>query len=237
MRTHSLEVRTSGFQRPENQEVFPVPFPAVTASSICHSTPKISVQHLQKWTVVPVFSLNWHCSMSFLSAWLLNAVHFFAHYFILFLPCNSLEWKWSSQQLPDESQARLRWCIPVCVCSVPPAACSSHTPAAMKCWKQAGQPKHSPVFAFCHLLVLPLVSVPSLGHGPAQELIAWTHPEWAIPYIDVFTLPLASEYPEIYRWKTEEKSINFKISRMPKEITVIRSQCSLHQIPREKATS
>lgn len=69
-----LKVRTSSFQRPENQEFFLVLFLAVTANSICHSTPMISVQYLQKWTVVPVFSLNWHCSMSFLSARLLNPV-------------------------------------------------------------------------------------------------------------------------------------------------------------------
>lgn len=86
------------------------------------------------------------------------------------------------------------------------------------------------------LLVLPLVSVPSLGHGSAQDLIAWTHPEWAIPNTAVFTLPWASEYPAIYRWKTEEKSYILKSAGCQK-ITVISSECSPHQISREKATS
>lgn len=41
------QVRTS-FQRPENQKIFHVLLLAVTANSMCHSTPKTSVQNLQK---------------------------------------------------------------------------------------------------------------------------------------------------------------------------------------------
>lgn len=160
------QVRTSSFQRPENQEVFSIPFLAVTTNSICHSTPKISVQYLQKWRVIPVFSLSWHCSMSFFSAWLLNPVRFFAHYFIPLLPCDSPEWKSSSQLLPSESWARLYQYIPVC--SVPPSKVQQPQTNCCEVLKQGRTTKALLcIWILSLLLVLPLVSVPSLGHGSA----------------------------------------------------------------------
>lgn len=153
------------FPRAWKPGFFSLAFLAVPADAICHSTTKISVHCLQKWTSVSVFSLDWHCSVSFLSARLLNPVRFFAHYFIPLLPSDSLEWKLSSQLSPDEYGARLppycsRWSVPPSNVQQPyiaPRTAANH-------WSKVRQPKRSSVFGFCHLFWCFPSSVPSLGH-------------------------------------------------------------------------
>lgn len=189
------QVRTSSFQRAENQEVFPVPFLVVITNSICHSTPKISVQYLQKWTVIPVFSLSWHCSNpSFLHGYstlcaslpiilslFFPAIHWSGNQAVSCCPVNP-----GPDSISTSLSARCH-----------PAKCSSHTPTAVKCWRKAGQPKHSYVFGFCHLFwCFPLSLYPSWGMDLPRT---WLHGHIPNRPYPTFTLPLASEYPAIYR--------------------------------------
>lgn len=168
----------------KNRTVSPVAFLAVAADAICHSTPKISAQHLQKWTAVSVFSLNRHCSVSFLSARLLNPVRFFAHYFILRLPSDSPEWKLSSHLLPDEYGARLTRYAPGC--SLPPTNVQQPY-VASDCREPLEQGETSKalkrIWILSPLSVLPLVCT-LLGAGICLGLVCReTHPERAIPII------------------------------------------------------
>lgn len=104
--------------------------------------------------------------MSFLSAWLLNPVRFFAHYFIPLLPCDTLEWILSSQLLPDESWARLHQYIPVC--PLPPSTVQQPHTNCCGVLEQGRTTKALQcIWILSPLLVLPLVSVPSSGHGSA----------------------------------------------------------------------
>ena len=108
--------------------------------------------------------------MSCPSAWLLNAVHF-AHYYIPLLSSDSLEWKLSSQLLPDEYRSRLTRHAPGC--SVPPSNIQQPYVASMSAvnhWSKARQPKCSRVFGFCHLFWCFPSSVPFLGQGSVQDL-------------------------------------------------------------------